>query len=124
MNNIKFQYLYRDGSNYKKWAEIVFSNPDGLAVEFITEELRDKFLPDGLFISHQIRIPEVFLAADDGLTSDDHCYHEFDSVEFTSDLPGDNLGRSIREFMTEVSREATAGWRAFDPQDRLQPSKR
>jgi hypothetical protein len=25
MHNIKFNYLYRDGSNYKKWAEVVFS---------------------------------------------------------------------------------------------------
>ena len=28
MNNVRFLYLYRDGSNYKKWSDVVFSNPD------------------------------------------------------------------------------------------------
>jgi hypothetical protein len=76
-------------------------------------------LGDGIFIAHQVRVPEVFLAAEDKLTPDDHCFHEFDSVENTSDIPNDPSGRSIREFMAEVAGEAENGWRAFDPQDRL-----
>ena len=28
MNNVKFNYLYRDAGNYKKWAYVIFSNPD------------------------------------------------------------------------------------------------
>ncbi|MFZ0770523.1 MAG: hypothetical protein WCA49_16160 [Candidatus Sulfotelmatobacter sp.] len=119
MSNVKLHYLYRDGSNYKKWAEIVFSGADELSVEAATEALRDAFLPDGLFIAHQVRVPEVFLAAEDQLTSDDHCFHEFSSIEVTSDSPNDPLGRSIREFIAEVAKEARRGWRAFNPQDRL-----
>jgi len=119
MANIKFHYLYRDGSNYKKWADIVFSNADELSTEAATRSLREGFLEDGLFTAHQVRIPEVFLALEDELTPDDHCFHEFDSLEATSDIPNDPSDRSIREFMAEVAREAKHGWRAFNPQDSL-----
>jgi len=119
MSNIKVHYLYRDGSNYKKWAEIAFVNPDNLPPEIVTKGLREAFLEDGIFIAHQVRIPEVFLAAEDQLTFDDHCFHEFASVENTSDAPNDSCGRSVREFMEEVAIEAKRGWRAFNPQDRL-----
>ena len=119
MDNVRFHYLYRDGSNYKKWAEIVFSNADELSTEGVTRRLREAFLADGIFIAHQVRVPEVFLALEDEPTPDDHCFHEFDSVEATSDLPNDLFGRSIRDFIEEVVREAERGWRAFDPEDRL-----
>jgi hypothetical protein len=119
MGSVRFRYLYRDGSNYKKWAGIVFSNADGLPTDTVTQGLRENFLEDGIFIAHQVRIPEVFFAFEDQLSPDDHCFHEFDSVEITSDIPNDPCGRSIREFMAEVAREAQHGWRAFDPQDRV-----
>jgi hypothetical protein len=119
MSNIKFHYLYRDGGNYKKWAELVFCDPDALPPDVVAKELRDAFLEDGLFIAHQIRIPEVFLAIDDQLTSDDHCFHEFEGTENTDDAPNDPYGRTIREFLGEVAREAQARWRAFNPRDRL-----
>ncbi len=124
MSNVKFHYLYRDGSNYKKWAELVFSNADDLSGDVIARVLRDAFLEDGLFIAHQVRIPEVFLAAEDELTFDDHCFHEFASVDATSDAPNDACRRSIREFMEEAARGAARGWRAFNPQDRLLPRAR
>jgi hypothetical protein len=123
MRNIRFHYLYRDGSNYKKWADVVFSNADELSTDFILRGLREVLLEDGIFIAHQVRIPEVFLASEDQLTGDDHCFHEFDSVETTSDIANDQSGRSIREFMADAVREAAHGWRAFDPRDRL-PQRR
>jgi hypothetical protein len=119
MNNIKFTYLYRDAGNYKKWADVVFSNPDGLSPARITEALLMSFLTDGLFIAHQIRIPEVFLSSDQGLTLDDHCFHEFSGVEVSSNAPNDKYVRSIALFIAEVNHEAKMGWRAFDPYDRL-----
>src|SRR6266849_481800 len=102
MRNVKLHYLYRDGSNYKKWADIVFSGADGLSIASATRVLRDAFLPDGLFIAHQVRVPEVFLAAEDDLTSDDHCFHEFESVEMTSDTADDPCDRTFHQFTAEV----------------------
>ena len=119
MDNIKFSYLYRDSGNYKKWAEVIFSNPDGLPLEAVTKALEDAFLPDGLFIAHQIRIPEAFLFDQGDASSDDHCFHELDSVESTVEAPTDGHSRSISRFLAEVNKEAKRGWLTFDPHDRL-----
>jgi hypothetical protein len=60
MSNVKFHYLYRDGSNYKKWAELVFSNADGLSADVITRVLRDAFLEDGLSLPTKFVSPRCF----------------------------------------------------------------
>jgi hypothetical protein len=119
MKNVKFVYLYRDGGNYKSWAEVVFSNPDDMTPSAVTFGLQRAFMQDGLFIAHQIRVPEIQLYCNGDLTPDDHCFHEFDSVELTVDAPNDRFGRSISGFLTEVALAAHVGWRAFDPYGRL-----
>jgi len=119
MPNIKFSYLYRDAGNYKKWADVVFSNPDGLTLEAATKALKDAFLQDGLFIAHQVRVPEVFLFSRGNATSDDHCFHEFSAVKASLEDPNDPCSRSITQFIVEVKREAKRGWAAFDPHDAL-----
>src|ERR1700693_4901555 len=103
MNNIKFSYLYRDAGNYKKWAYVIFSNPDCLTLEVITKTLQGSFLADGLFIAHQVRLPQAFFSSERGVTEDDHCYHEFDAVEVSSEIPNDRHSRSIAKFITEVA---------------------
>lgn len=115
--NIEFNYLYRDSGNYKKWADVVFSNPDSLAPEDVSRILRGCFLEDVLFIAAQVRLPEVFLFTRGYATSDDHCFHEFHGVTASSEPPNDYRDRSISEFLVEVSREAKRGWKAFDPHD-------
>jgi hypothetical protein len=117
MNNVKFSYLYRDAGNYKKWAYVIFSNPDRFSLNRTMETLRGAFLQDGLFIASQVRVPEAFFSTNGNATSDDHCFHEFDVVEITLDAPNDPHSRSIREFISEVQREATRGWETFDPHE-------
>jgi hypothetical protein len=112
MGNIKFNYLYRDGGNYKNWADVTFFNPDNLSVHMLARSFRAAF-DDNLFIAHQVRIPEVFSFPDGIVTSDDHCYHEFDNVEITEDIPNDLFVRSIGQFLAEVKAAAAIGWRAF-----------
>jgi hypothetical protein len=119
MANVKFNYLYRDAGNFKKWATVVFSNPDGLTTESLTGDLRLALLESCLFIAHQIRVPEAFLFREGDATSDDHCFHEFDSVEVSLRAPDDQYSRSIGQFTAEVKREAKRGWVAFDPHDGL-----
>ena len=118
MSNIEFSYLYRDGSNYKKWAAVVFSNPHQLDTNFINQELRHAFLPDGWFIASQVRVQEVFLYSEGQVSFDDHCYHEFHGVRPTADRTTDAYGRSISEFVAEVKQQSQFGWRAFDPYHR------
>lgn len=117
MDTIKFSYLYRDAGNYKNWAEVVFSNTDCLPVESIRKSLRDSFLRDGLFIAHQVRLPDAFFAIGRDVTSDDHCFHEFGAVAASLEIANDRHARSIGQFIAEVTREAARGWVAFEPYD-------
>lgn len=115
MPNITFIYFYRDGGNYKKRGHVVFRNPDELSSDFITKALREAFMQDGLFIAHQIRVPESFLYIRGEASSDDHCYHEFDRVDLSPDTANDQRGRSIKQFIAEVQVQSASGWTSFDP---------
>ncbi|MGA2429480.1 MAG: hypothetical protein ABSH13_13355 [Candidatus Acidiferrum sp.] len=117
MENVKFNYLYRDAGNYKNWGEIVFSNPDRRSINAMTKALADAFLQDGIFVAHQIRVPEIFLFDTGDATSDDHCFHEFDAVESTLEHPTDRHRRSISEFVAEVESQAKRGWVPFAPDE-------
>jgi hypothetical protein len=121
MRNLKFIYLYRDGSNYKNWDEIVFRNPDNLAADEVSRSLRDRF-EDNLFVAHQIHIPEIFSFSDCEVTSDDHCYHEFHSMELTTETPSDLRRRSINQFLRDVSEAARIGWQTFERSSALEHS--
>ncbi len=114
MKNIRFNYLYRDGANYKSWGDVVFSNPDQIAVSEIESKLIDGFLSDKLFIANQVSIPEKFLFMSGKFTKFDHCYHQFDSVEICNETPTDGFGRSINDFLKVVEQVSKQGWEEFD----------
>jgi hypothetical protein len=118
MENVKFKYFYRDGSNFKRWSEIIFSNPNGFSLEAAAKAFGDAFTKDGLFTAHQIRVPEVFIYDDGDANADDHCYHEFYEVIETSENPNDRHARSIDRFVAEVQRIPSRAWFAFDPFER------
>lgn len=117
--NVAFTYLYRDGANFKTWSSVVFSNPGGLGVSEVTRSLTLAFEVDGLFIADRVRIPEIFPFAQVRASVDDHCYHEFHSVENTPEELTDDHHRAISEFLNEVRRESIRGWAAFDVFNRL-----
>jgi len=117
MSNVKFRYLYRDASNYKSWADVIFSNAQCLSLEALEKALRERLLPDGLFIARQIRLPELFLFREYPITQDDHCFHEFNSIEVTGEPATDEFGRSTAELLSEIGKEGQEGWRTFDPLD-------
>ena len=114
MVSIKFNYLYRDGSNYKSWGKVVFRNPEQLMLDEIEAKLISAFLPDKLFIASQVSIPEKFLFLSGKFTNYDHCYHEFDCVEACEENSTDSLGRSITDFLRDVELASKQGWKAFD----------
>jgi len=118
MNSIKFNYLYRDGSNYKSWGEVVFSNPKQLRLGEIEKRLIDAFMSDKLFIASQVSIPEKFLFLNGKFTQYDHCYHEFDSVEVCRESSSDSLERTIIDFLQDVEVVSKLGWKAIDILDR------
>lgn len=108
--NTRFEYFYRDGSNYKQWGSVVFRGACDAA-------LRDRMFAaldnDGYFIAHQVRLPELFFTH--GLPdADDHCFHELAEVSTTAELPNDPLERTIVEFAAEMESASKSGWAAFD----------
>ena len=119
MGNIKFTYLYRDAGNYKKFGSVVFSNPNHLTLQNLAAPLAQAFSEEGLFVAHQIRVPEVFLYTRGNATSDDHCFHEFDGVEESLEAPNDQHFRAIGEFLVEIQREAKRSWIPFDPHEAM-----
>lgn len=134
---VEFEYLYRDGSNYKNHGSVVFKNDSRLSTAKIIESI-EKNLEDGEnFIAYQVGIPEVFLwdpdvdydpddentypeslgpggyAIDEGT---DHCWHEFAALSVLDAEPTDT--RTITEFIRELQRAKNVGWRLFLPIDR------
>ena len=116
--------MYRDASNYKAWGSVIFAKFYEATLLDIDSHLINSFGSDKLFIASQIRIPEVFLYLDGDITIDDHCFHEFISVEFTSETENDKHRRSINEFIKEVEDQSNIGWQSFDPTDPFLDSRR
>jgi hypothetical protein len=116
--NVRFEYLYRDASNYLQRGSVVFAGPDQLDSHLAELEtrLRRVLMVDGTFSAHQIRLPELFLYVGAGPSLDDHCLHEFFGLEATIDQPDDKFGRRFPEFLDEVEHASLEGWLGFDTQ--------
>jgi hypothetical protein len=115
MPNLKFNYLYRDAGNYKKWGAVIFPNPDNVDFVSVSAALEAALSPETIFVASQVRIPELFLYTAGNANSDDHCFHEFHSVDLTFESQNDVHSRSIRQFIEEFAIQSKRGWIAFDP---------
>jgi len=119
---VRFNYLYRDGGNYKRWGSVDFENPNGLTLDEIHWRLKTSFDMGCLFNAKQAGIPEIFLFEDeDSVNSDDHCFHEYRCIEAIDASRDDsNLqSRSIGTFVEDIEKCNKDGWKAFDPADYL-----
>ncbi|NTV66363.1 MAG: hypothetical protein HGB06_01510 [Chlorobaculum sp.] len=120
---IRFNYLYRDGGNYKKWGFIDFNNPEGLKIDEISIKLENCFDMGCLFNAKQAEVPEIFLFLDEkySINADDHCFHEYHSVEVidASREDIDLQSRTIGKFLEDIEMCWKTGWKAFDPRDIL-----
>jgi len=104
--NTRFTYLYRDASNWKNWGEIIVSG-----WRHDVEERLKKTLDYGkFFIADQVNIPQKFFATID---DDDHCWHEFHSLEKTDQEANDS--RTIDELLTAFEKVAQSemGWHEY-----------
>jgi hypothetical protein len=85
MPNIKFNYLYRDAANYKKYGSVIFSNPDNIELSEIEILIRSKLIDGQWFYADEWGLPELF-----GETFDyrvDPIWHEFESLEYSDKFP-------------------------------------
>jgi len=106
MSNIKFSYLYRDGSNYKKYDSVVFSNPDGIDVAELENLIRSKLIDGEFFYATEWSLPEFFTEYVDFRI--DPTWHEFVALAYT-DEPANALCGLV-EFMELIGRTGEYGF--------------
>ena len=96
--NIKFSCLYRDGGNYKKYDYVIFSNPDNIGLSQIEVLIHVKLIDDTWFYANDWKLPELFF--DTFHFRVDPTWHEFESIEYTDELPNSLI--SLYEFIETV----------------------
>lgn len=95
MPNIKFNYLYRDGANYKNFNFVIFENDQSISLENLEALIKSKLFDGQWFYADRWKVPEIFLSTFDFKI--DPTWHEFESVE-CSDEPA-NSTFTLAEFV-------------------------
>lgn len=80
---IRFNYLYRDFSNYKNYGSVVLRNSNCLSVNEIDKLIREKLIEGDSFNAAKLGIPTLFF---ENSNCDDHEFHEFKDVEVTDEV--------------------------------------
>jgi hypothetical protein len=101
MPNIKFNYLYRDGANYKKYGSVIFANPNDIELSEIETLIRSKLIDGEWFYADEWGLPELFLETFD--CGVDPTWHEFEGVEYIDNVA--NQLMLLIEFMLLISKK-------------------
>jgi len=89
--NIRFNYLYRDSGNYKKFGHRDYSNPENLTIEDAERQLRELLISTEFFYPEQAGIPKFRFHR----YLDDYSWYEFESLELVE-------GRKCREGISDL----------------------
>jgi len=84
MQNIKFNYLYRDNCNYKKYGFVILANPNNLELQEFEKLIQTKLIDNQWFYANEWGVRELFFDWVDFRI--DPTWHEFENVE-SSDEP-------------------------------------
>lgn len=98
--NIKLNYLYRDGGNYKQFGSVTFLNKSGISPEKATELLLEKLISSEFFVAEDWKLTRLHKFPYD--PEIDHNYHQFESFEFTQDQFDDE--REIAYFLNIIEK--------------------
>jgi len=98
--NIRFEYLYRDSGNFKKWGDVVFSNIDNITSETAMKEIF-KYLDEGLYFkAEDIEVDDLHFDEFNPLL--DHYWHEFHGCAETEDDVTDVQYRDIKTIISKL----------------------
>lgn len=98
---IRFNYLYRDSGNYKKFGSQIFSNPDQFTIEEIEQKIRQNLIDQEYFYPEQVEIKKFKFHRH----LEDYSWYEFDSVEILDNT--DSLKKllvSITDFLLRLKK--------------------
>ena len=99
MPNIKFNYLYRDGGNYKKFHSVVFGSDECISIEELELLIKSKLIDSEWFYAEQWKLPDLHF--DTWENELDHTFHEFKSVEYCDEAATSEI--SLREFINIIN---------------------
>ena len=97
---IKFEYLYRDAGNFKRWGEVVFSNPSNISKKLLTSMAGDALIDGLYFVASKAGIPDLHFS--DYNEQLDHGWHEMHEFQPTTDVVSDPENRTIDEFLESL----------------------
>lgn len=97
--NIKFTYLYRDASNYKQHHEVVFANPNEIALEEIQTTIKSKLIDECWFIARDWNLPDMHFKEYDWDDKTDHEWHEYQCIKETTDA---GTAQTIEDFIEVI----------------------
>jgi len=98
MLNIKLSYLYRDAANYKNFGYVIFKEDHSISIHQLDILIESKLIDGMWFYAGQWQLPDLhFNSWNDEI---DHTFHEFESVEYTTEPPNTLL--NLAEFKALV----------------------
>ncbi len=98
--NAKFEYLYRDAGNYKKWGDVVFKNRDNVDIDLLESMLISVLIENEFFEADKSGLPKLsFQELDKDL---DHDWYEYSSLKKTTEQENDIHNRDIIEFIKSL----------------------
>jgi hypothetical protein len=63
--NICFEYLYRDGANYKNWGEVILKPTLGLDLAETDSQIRRALIDGEYFVAEDVKIPTLYFLEHD-----------------------------------------------------------
>ena len=103
--NIKLNYLYRDGANYKNHKEVILSNPNKRTLEEITKIILANLIDETWFVAKYWNLPDMHFKGYAWDTDIDHDWHEFDSAEETQETATEK--DSMEDFLGQIEKKLT-----------------
>ena len=61
--NAKFEHLYRDSGNNKKWGEVTFTNCENKNLRTLDSQIREILIDHEFFIAQKYILPELSFQA-------------------------------------------------------------
>lgn len=98
--NLKLNYRYRDGANYKQFGWVIFYNPGFLCPRRAAEQFKEKLICGENFVPQDWGLARLQKYAYD--PEIDHEWHEFEDFEWTEEDATDE--REISEFLNEIKK--------------------
>lgn len=89
MLNIKFNYLYRDGANYKNFGSVIFDNTIDSNLDLLLKIIKPKLIDETWFYANEWNLPDLHFNTWDN--EFDHTWHEFESIEYTYEAPNEKM---------------------------------